>query len=262
MPVRKYGNGQGGGPAKKSKTTYGAAAREAFQRDIARGRFAQYVPISRGAVEKKGVDTDIDVAAGSVLATTNTNGAIIVLNLVAPGTGSWNRIGKRIRMQSVRVKGLAVHRYERLVTTESLVGSTLRMVIVHDNNPNSGSIPTFDTIFGRTSDQGTETSEFLDNLRFDNTGRFRVLKDTVIVSNVNAAGIADGALVENKCPFDEYIRLGGMETIFSGQTADPTIADISTGALYVVFRASENDGSGSTTQWAIENATSRLRYYD
>jgi len=55
--------------------------------------------------EIKGMDTELAIA-GPVLATTATNGDCFVLNLVQQGAGSWNRVGRKIRMKSLRLKGL------------------------------------------------------------------------------------------------------------------------------------------------------------
>lgn len=209
----------------------------------------------RNVGELKGLDTEIDVAGGSVLATTSTNGSVHVLNLVDTGTGSWNRVGRKIAMQSLRLKGVATYSYDVGTTTNAGI---LRMVVVFDKSPNSGSIPTFDTIFGRTNQSGTESCEFLDNLRYDNTGRFSVLSDTVI----NAKPEVDPSVINAvNTPFDIYINMRGRETIYSGQSS-VSIANIASGAVYVYFRANVNSGATPFSRFTIDHSHSRLRYYD
>lgn len=202
--------------------------------------------------EVKGVDGAVDVV--SIIQTTGTNANIFVINAVQQGSGSWNRVGRKIRMKSLRIKALL----EFSNVTNPIVGqNTVRMVVVYDKQPSSGVVPNFDTIFGGTDQTGTEATTFLSNLRYDNTERFSVLKDEVITSSfkfVNAAGT-----VTDQYELDCFIKLKGLVTVFSGQSNPMTIADISTGAIYVAFRAEQN----SVTQIAsIQNSVYRLRYYD
>jgi len=58
---------------------------------------------------------------------------------------------------------------------------------------------------------------------------------------------------------DEYIKMPDLETVFSGASSPMTIADISTGALYVYFRA-YNQSTGVSEAQFTGNA--RLRYTD
>lgn len=210
--------------------------------------------------ELKGVDTVLDIAAGSVLATTNTNGASFVLNLIQPGNGSWNRVGNKVQHKSVRIRARVDQLYTDATTTGNIVANTLRMVVVWDQQPSSGSIPTFDTIFGKTVQDGTESTEFYDSLRYDNTGRFKVLSDSFVDSNPalfnGAAGSTDQ--VNNTYYCDKMVNLSGLTSVYSGQSAPQTIADISTGAIYIFFRAAAND---TANRWQVDGVA-RLRYYD
>jgi len=215
----------------------------------------QIVRRSNVGPELKGVDSNVNDA--SVLATTNTNAGIVVLNLVQQGNGSWNRVGKKITMKSVRIRGIATS--TTINNATQIQNNVMRMTVVYDKQPSSGAIPTFDQIFGNTAQDGAETSRFLDGLRFDNTGRFQVIKDQLVTSDMAEFSGAAG-LVEYDIPFDMFINLKGLDTIFSGQSNPMTIADISTGALYFIARA---DSSTATTNlFSIKSSTTRLRYYD
>ena len=219
-----------------------------------------------GGVEMKGCDQSLETT--SVLDTVTTNGSSVVLNLIAPGTGSFNRVGRKIRMKSVRLFGECTYTCSDVDTLGDLNGGLLRMVVVYDHQP-SGVIPTFDSIFGVTLQDGTETTGFLDPLKYDNMGRFRVLRDIKIEANpgawVNAGGTQD-RLVMKFC-FDEYVKLRDpktnqpLETVYSGQSSPCTIADISTGGLYVFFRVDDNVANKQS--WNVtDDSTARLRYYD
>jgi len=216
----------------------------------------------RKTVEKKGMDTSLAVT-GPILNTTNTNGDAIVVDLVQQGAGSWNRVGRKINLKSLRVRGVVTWTYTNQAVTGDIVGNTLRMVVVWDKQPSGNAIPTFDTVFGITAQDGTESSTFLAPVKYDNMDRFSVLRDVVMDFKprfFNGAGGTTDLQIEAR-PFDEYIELKNREVVFLGQTNPMTIADISTGALYVYFRAlaAIND----VNDLAI-NAVSfaRLRYID
>jgi len=189
-------------------------------------------------LEKKGVDLYPNPEA--VVATTNTNDNIYLVNGIQTGSGSWQRIGRKARLRSVRVKGVIRHTYAAAATTGDQLANYARMVIVFDKQPNSGSIPTFETIFGITEASGTELSMVNAPPRYDNMDRFRILRDVTWSFNPCANSVTSGTTQSVTCyrDFDEYIKLGNLECNYSGPNAG--IADISTGALYVLFRAGEN----------------------
>lgn len=208
--------------------------------------------------EKKGVDTALTLSP--IIATTNTNASSFTLNLVQAGNGSWQRVGKKINLESVRLRGIISFFFTPTVTTLNQNANAMRMVVVWDKQP-SGTLPTFDTIFGNTVQDGTESTTYLDAVKYDNMDRFSVLRDTVI-SKAPEISIVTGTsnISEVECPFDEYIKLGGRETVYSGQSSPMTISDISSGALYVFFRA-ESNTAGLFCQ--VDSASfARLRYSD
>jgi len=209
--------------------------------------------------EIKGMDTELAIA-GPVLATTATNGDCFVLNLVQQGAGSWNRVGRKIRMKSLRLKGLITAALLPQAVTLNRVGGTLRMVVVFDKQPSGNAIPSFDTVFGSTDQTGTESSDIMDPVKYDNMSRFKVVKDCVLT--FQPLSVPTGGTQNNTyevISIDEYIKLPNLETVFSGQSNPMTIADISTGALYVYFRAS------SATSFQVQvgaETKARLRYFD
>lgn len=211
--------------------------------------------------EIKGVDTILTLSP--VINTTNTNASSFVLNLVPPGSASYNRIGRKIYNKSVRMRGVVKMQYALETTTSDITGNLLRMVLVWDKQPSSGAIPAFDTIFGVTDQAGTESSTYLAPLRYDNMDRFKILKDCMIRNDVAATPPLAGTtnLVEAYYPFDEYVKLGNRETVFSGQTSPATIADISTGALYLFFRSLNNTGASSLIG-VDASSIARLRFTD
>jgi len=208
------------------------------------------------AIKKEIKCVDMNITQNPVLTSTNTNGGIAPVNCIQPGTGSWNRIGKRIKMKSVRYKGTI-----QFINTGTNIttNSSVRMCLVYDKQPSSGSIPIFNEIFGSTTQTGTEsTNGIFDNLRVDNTDRFSILKDDVYTSNMQPVP-SGGTSSEYQCYFDTFVKLKELDTVFSGQSNPCTIADISSGALYLVYRSEDLSPDMAV---AVESATLRLRYYD
>lgn len=213
----------------------------------------------RSGVELGGMDTDISVGLFPI--TTNSNANIVVLNLLQPGNGSWNRHGRKATMKSLRLRGAMTYLNVPIVTTYAVTRSYARMVVVWDKNPNSGTIPTWDTIFGETSQTGTEDSTPLSGVRYDATARFRVLKDCIFTPpEVMPLGAASVAPVSSYVPFDEFIDLKGLETVYSGETNPLTIADIASGALYVGFRQGNNSSTSDSWTIAAGFGNARLRF--
>lgn len=246
---RKYSNADKPKAYKKPKT--GAKMRTSYPK-----RYRASLP------EKKGMDTAL-TQASPIVATTNTNANAVVLNLIQAGTGSWNRVGRKVHLKSARLVGSSIFVYAAQATTSDLEESVMRMVVVWDKQPSGGTIPTFDTIFGTTAQDGTEASNVLSPPRYDNMDRFQVLRDCRVRGEIDAGPLASGSTnrVIRKFDFDEYIKLGDREVVFSGQSSPMTIADISTGALYVYFRAETS--IDDDTDWAISsNSICRLRYSD
>ena len=247
-------------PKRDREATSGrGAAKRASKKKKTKGSSGRTVNRREG--ELKGMDTVLTVS--TVLASTTTNGAFLVLNLVAPGSGSFNRIGKKIFMKTLRLKGNITTVIEPEATTSNGYQQWVRMVVVYDKQPSGGTIPIWSDIFGYTPQDGTETSTILSNLRYDNTGRYRVLRD-VMLEPKTAQVLALAAGTEDKIyhnmPFDEFIKIN-RETIYQGQSVPQTIADISSGALYVAFRAAYN-AANIIVSSVDSTSVARLRYTD
>lgn len=254
------------------RTGASSAARAAAAR-VASGYWNRATPMyvaprvsaARTTKELKGVDiANISAQMGVFLATYTTNGAACVLNCVQPGSGSWNRVGRRILMKSVRIRGTleALLDNNNDPANNTTRGMTIRMVVVYDKQPSSGAVPTWNTIFGHTDQSGTENASLMDGLRYDNTGRFTVIRDKQF--SINPMGIesvpAGNAGVIQTRSFDEYIPLKGLETIYSGQSNPCTIADISSGALYLFCRYSADTANSAAN--FMNQTCARLRFYD
>lgn len=211
--------------------------------------------------ELKGVDTVIDVAG--VAPQFDDTLSSFCLNLVQAGTAAWNRVGRTIRLRSVRVTGLLIYYYKVLDQLDPIgkytFSGTVRMVVVWDAQP-SGVMPRFQDIFGHTQQDGTTSETMFDHVRYDMMERFSVLRDTVKSSPPNVSLSDYMQFGRSEVPFDEYIELGDREVVFSGTSNPATIADVSSGAVYVFFRSSHYYFPGS--YWDVERSVARLRYTD
>lgn len=212
--------------------------------------------------EKKGMDTPINFQGTPIVATTNTNDSCVVLNLVQAGTGSWNRVGRKIHSQSLRLKGTLRMEQKRQTTSSDLFGNVVRMVVVWDKQPSSNAIPAFSDVFGHTLQSGTEATVYTDALKYDNMDRFKILREFTVTCNPTTANVAGGTgdKVYYLYAYDEYIKLKNLETVFSGQSNPMTISDISSGALYLYARAELQQDEAFFVDTA--NSFARLRYTD
>lgn len=214
----------------------------------------------RAKPELKGVDMSLNNGT-AIPSTTNTNAVGFVLNLIRQGPGSWERIGRKVQLQSIRCRGTVHHEWNPVATTAASSGNVMRMVLVWDKQPSGGSVPTFDTIFGRTTQDGTESCSFMDGTRYDNNDRFTILRDQMFYANPHTA-LFTGTTNTNfdVFPFDFYVKLGGRECVFLGQSAPMTLADVSTGALYLYYRAALDSVNNFMSVGGP--STARLRYTD
>lgn len=244
----------------KRKAQYKARPNKKARMYPRRSTAVTVAAVKRSMGEKKGMDTVLDIST-PVLATSNTNGDAFVLNLIQSGSDSWNRVGRKVNLKSVRLRGRFVFKYDPAGTTLAVGSNCVRMVVVWDKQPSGAAIPAFDAIFGHTDQSGTESTGFTDAVRYDNMDRFVVLRDIIKDCNPDLFVVGGTLNTATKShAFEEFINLGGRECVFSGQTSPMTIADISTGALYVYFRAVTS--SDEDNEINVLDSIARLRYTD
>lgn len=254
------GRSRSAGPASRAaRARLGNATRRFMAQTRARST-TRVSRVSRNAKqgELKGVDTQLTL--NPVISTTTTNASSFTLNLIQAGTGSWNRVGRKVYLQSVRVRLSFVHAYITTAVTGASVGNQLRAVLVWDKQPSGAAVPTYDTIFGRTDQAGTEATTVFDPIRYDNMDRFSIVREEIFSPLVTTSNLGTAAQTQNAYQSDWYVPLAGRECVFSGQSAPMTIADISTGALYLFFRSQFNAADDFITM--LDDSFARLRYTD
>lgn len=203
-----------------------------------------YGDSTRSTAEKKFVDT-------TVTGDCSTTGSVTALNLVDEGTGVSQRVGRKICMKSVQLRGQI--RPEDALTTGAncTIPTHVRVMIIWDKQVN-GVIATIAEILSAATSQSF--------MNLNNRERFVVLMDkamlvgpqimdTTATQSVAAVGVA-GRIINKYKKFPQ-----STFTIFDGTGAG--IADINTGGLYAVCIGDRAAGAA-----AIGNLVARIRYTD
>jgi len=264
MPGTKRKNDSSGMSYAKRRATVRASSAVARANRVVRAaiRTASRPNTARliqGLGEPKGIDTALTLAP--VINTFTTNASSFVVNLVQQGTGFFNRNGRKISLKSLRLRLSVEHNYALAATTANLAGNQLRCVVVFDKQP-SGVLPTFDAIFANVDQTGTATTTLNSAIRLTNAERFSVLRDMQWEPKIKATPGLGGTVnsVRNLDQLDCFINLKGKETVFASTANPATIADISSGALYVYFRTQANEVHNLVN--IADDSFARLRYTD
>jgi len=162
---------------------------------------------------------------------------ITELNCIPQGATSYNRIGTKIVIKSIKFD-----------TTFMLAGTapssaTVRWMLVYDRQPN-GAFPAFSSLL--SSNISTVPGMYT-GVNMANRSRFLVLRDQVVALDNTQRQIYHASA---------YIRTT-LETQYSGTTS--TIGDITTGAVYLVAFV---NGADAANYVAMVATTSRIRYID
>lgn len=165
-----------------------------------------------------------------------------LLNPIQQGAGFWNRIGKKITLKSLRMIGQL---FWHIVGTVNNSSQYIRLMIVYDrqnsqSGANTNAFPTLSEVISDYSQTGAQTHTALSLLNMTNSERFRVFADikySIPLDNNqpvqnNPMGTYDS---KGEYNIDRFINLENLETIFKSQTDPITIANINTGALYLII---------------------------
>jgi len=205
-------------------------------------RSGGYVPNTH---EKKVADLD------NATYQANTTGSITLLACPILGSDMTNRIGRKINLKSVYIRGFVAS--EASINNSSLVvpSQQARFILFIDDQPNGAAPAVTDLL-----KQANVTSQ----LNLNNRDRFKILKDKTFVfdpyvynSAATTSVISANNMVKNfKC----YKRLN-VETVFNAMNGG-TVADITSGALYMLWIGSVVASGGDVNA----SLTTRVRYLD
>lgn len=218
-----------------------------YRRSLARKRLAKrramgltrtYAP-SRVPLATRGYRPNVHerkvIDLPSTLATINTTGGVIPINLVAAGADMNQRIGRKILMKSVQIR--AQFDVERTNVTPFVAGSspnqTARMILLYDCQPN-GAVPNPLDIL--TNNDATAM------LNLDYRDRFKVLLDKHFVFDACILSITDNYAAWGRTThyFKKYKKLN-LETIYNSTLG--TAAAVTSGTLLLFFIGTTPSGT-------------------
>jgi len=173
-----------------------------------------------------------------------TNADFFCLNLIQQGDGAWNRVGRKIQLESVRLRGTITTIFVPQTTTLNRISQTVRLILLWDAEPHGSAAEAFDSVFNSVDQVGNRQTRLYAPVNPDKRERYRIIRDMSFSMNAQLA-LSGGT--ENKeyqkLVIDEFIPLKGLTSVYS-VTSDPlTIASVQTGALYLIMRAHTDNTS-------------------
>jgi len=177
----------------------------------------------------------IDVtSAGGAL---DTTGFITLLNPVPQNTSVSGRVGKKILLKGLQIRGL-------LYNGTAAYVNDVAIIVVYDKRP-TGSTPAITDILNSVSSQSMNKD--------DNASRFRILRrlDGTLTGNATVITSASGI------SFDEYVDLKKAPTVYKS-AGTGGVGDIAEGAVWMVGVGSATAGSSA----AVASLQTRVRYFD
>lgn len=156
----------------------------------------------------------------------DTTGTITLINTIAQGTTVSTRVGKKVLLGYVGLKGF-VRALASTVVTEA------RNMVVYDRRP-TGALPSITDIL-------TASTTFAFN-NDNNEGRFEILEDWCFPLSALGSGF-DIAEFNAVCPVN-------AATVYKA-AGTGVIADISEGALYFVTVGTDAGAAGAQTEVGI-----------
>lgn len=222
--------------------------RQAVQRSRVSGSRASYtVPYRTSGYagrfgaggELKFKDTTYSASAPATTGTITNN---TLVGTIAEGTGESERIGRKITVRSVFVKGWV---YLPSGTTLNSSGDIVRIIVYQDKQAN-GAAATVANIL--------DSTDVLSFMNLENSLRFRILKEKVIAVNTMGLGAFTGptyGVAEKFTHFKMAIKCN-MPIEFKGNT--PSVADLTSNNIGIM---AISESAVATLQYYV-----RVRYKD
>lgn len=179
---------------------------------------SRWLAAQRGASRETGY---VDFAAAAFNA--STTGTISLIATVPQGASVNQRVGKKIMLKSIQVRGQSISG-----TTTAVADCA--MIIVYDRRP-TGALPAITDIL-----DSANSSAFNNDA---NAGRFQILKRVDYTHTGNSATPATGGEIVDMATF---LSCKGLMTVYKA-AATGAIADIEQGALYCVTVGSNVAGT-------------------
>lgn len=192
-----------------------------------------------------------DIAAATYVV--NTTGAFTLLALPVTGADMNQRIGRKIQLKSVYIRGHVCTNWAAtpVGATSAIATQHCRLIILCDYQPNGAAPAVLDLL---------ATASPLAHLNLNNRDRFKILKDKIYTlgpsffDTTNQQGLSVAPQI---LPIKIYKKLN-IETIFNA-TNGGSIADITSGALFMFWIGST---AASATLASTASLSTRVRYFD
>lgn len=183
----------------------------------------------------------------------NTTGSITPLFIPVLGTDYTNRIGRKTLMKWIYIRGRVQTEASATAAVNLAVpAQQIRFMLVQDMQPNAAA-----PVIGDILVTASPSSQ----LNLNNRDRFRILSDKEFVFDPylynTAATVAYSSASRQIYNFKKFKKLN-LETIFNS-TNGGTIADITSGALYMVWVGSQAAGTDTDANAFL---TTRIRFND
>lgn len=198
-----------------------------------------------------GYDIDADMSSGFNY----------LLNATRAGSDFYERIGCKISLHSLRVRGgieakAAVGGFPNVNPSR---GVCVRIIVVFVNN-NSGLITTINEVVGQVNVTGGFIAWWSSGIRYDAIDRFKILHDEVVVLNPleQPSGTIDIPIVKQAIDFTVDLR--GLETVYNRTGVITDQSAIQSGAL-LLFARKDDDSLYTVTKF-VPGTHSRLFYKD
>lgn len=182
------------------------------------------------AVISMGVGVDLLPAAGPSNTQFQPSATTMAgcINQIAQGTGNIQRIGKKVMMRALHLRG---HMYLDPALDASVSGGAVSMVLVYDRDPNkSASVPPATTVFAAQSSLAQTNKDF--------ATRFKILRRwdwSLSGSSVDATGDPATLTIQQGQRFDEYYTFpeSAQEVLWDTSDVTGNFTSIVKGALYL-----------------------------
>jgi len=174
---------------------------------------------------------------------------------IQQGAGIPNRIGNKIALKSLRIRGAI----ELTGNGGTPPPQNARFMVVYDRQVNNAYPAVNNILSNITTGNIISAGDYLSSINPAFYDRYIVLCDKLFILGSNALGSTDQGPTEMKqYVLDEFIKLKGLEVQYSTSTGGAPIADVTTGALYMIGFGDQSNGA----EPYYMNMRTRLRFYD